>query len=228
MITFQCSCGQKMSAREEFAGRMAKCRNCGSTVTIPAHGRPPQSEAVSEPAPTPDPPTRVKKVKATPDHVATCLVESVQNIGTADAVELVEKSGAAPTLVDVELKYLHVAAIELAVHSSIDSTSKRDRILDAFHRRLDRWARRRASGQFDFATCLLRSGSYVQQAKSRMAPNMAPVLEKLGFGVIGLFSEYCGISADNILLLWLIEQRFSTHLIETTKFLKRICIVETI
>lgn len=35
-ITFHCQCGQRLSARDELAGKATKCPKCGSQLTIPA------------------------------------------------------------------------------------------------------------------------------------------------------------------------------------------------
>ncbi len=35
LITFECSCGREFKAREEYAGKRAKCPDCGSIVAIP-------------------------------------------------------------------------------------------------------------------------------------------------------------------------------------------------
>jgi hypothetical protein len=37
-ISFECSCGKKMSAKEEFAGRRLRCPECQRVVTIPKAG----------------------------------------------------------------------------------------------------------------------------------------------------------------------------------------------
>jgi hypothetical protein len=37
-IPFECSCGRKMSAKEEFAGRRLRCPECQRVVTIPKPG----------------------------------------------------------------------------------------------------------------------------------------------------------------------------------------------
>src|SRR4051812_2527403 len=37
-IPFECSCGKKMSAKEEFAGRRLRCPECQRIVTIPKPG----------------------------------------------------------------------------------------------------------------------------------------------------------------------------------------------
>jgi hypothetical protein len=39
-IPFQCACGKKMSAKEDFAGRRLRCPDCQSVVTIPKPGSP--------------------------------------------------------------------------------------------------------------------------------------------------------------------------------------------
>ncbi len=62
-ISFQCECGRKLSARDELAGRSARCPACSTVLKIPV----PQAEAIaasedtyaleetSTPAPTPSP-----------------------------------------------------------------------------------------------------------------------------------------------------------------------------
>lgn len=40
-ISFQCQCGKKMSAKEEFAGRRLRCPDCQRVVTIPRPGSAP-------------------------------------------------------------------------------------------------------------------------------------------------------------------------------------------
>src|SRR5580658_6435266 len=36
MIQFACACGKKFSVPDDYAGRAARCKNCGATVTVPA------------------------------------------------------------------------------------------------------------------------------------------------------------------------------------------------
>lgn len=54
-IPFQCDCGKKMTAKEEFAGRRLRCPDCQRVVTIPkpvqAAGSPPMFPA-GQPAKT--------------------------------------------------------------------------------------------------------------------------------------------------------------------------------
>jgi RsiW-degrading membrane proteinase PrsW (M82 family) len=54
-IVFQCECGQKLSAKDELAGRMIRCPACKNAITIPApQAAPPRAEegiyALEEPA----------------------------------------------------------------------------------------------------------------------------------------------------------------------------------
>lgn len=48
-ISFQCQCGKKMNAKEDFAGRRLRCPECQRVVTIPRPG----SSPVISPAETP-------------------------------------------------------------------------------------------------------------------------------------------------------------------------------
>lgn len=48
-ISFQCQCGKKMTAKEEFSGRRLRCPDCQRVVTIPRPG----SSAVIFPANSP-------------------------------------------------------------------------------------------------------------------------------------------------------------------------------
>lgn len=51
-ITFACQCGQRFRAKEEHAGKRAKCTRCGRPLTIPApsHAAAPQNASRSSPS----------------------------------------------------------------------------------------------------------------------------------------------------------------------------------
>ena len=51
-ITFACTCGKKLQAREEFAGRKMKCPKCGTVLQIP-EAAPPAAKRASHPTPPP-------------------------------------------------------------------------------------------------------------------------------------------------------------------------------
>src|SRR5262249_46522607 len=54
-IAFQCDCGKRLSARDEFAGRRTKCPACGVIATIP------NSAVATAPKPRPSKETIVGK-----------------------------------------------------------------------------------------------------------------------------------------------------------------------
>src|SRR5438105_3322003 len=50
MIEFACSCGKRFSVPDNFAGRTARCKACGSNVTVPQPFRRPLSRPVLGPS----------------------------------------------------------------------------------------------------------------------------------------------------------------------------------
>jgi len=54
-IKFQCACGKVLAARDEHAGRRAKCPACGTVVEVPkkSEARPASAPAAPRPAPAP-------------------------------------------------------------------------------------------------------------------------------------------------------------------------------
>ena len=66
-ITFHCQCGQRLSARDELAGRATKCPKCGAQLTIPAgKAAEPDRPAVHEDIPVRDEPPPVPKAAPLP------------------------------------------------------------------------------------------------------------------------------------------------------------------
>jgi len=54
-IKFRCTCGKVLAARDEHAGRRAKCPTCGAVVEVPkkSEARPASAPAAPRPAPAP-------------------------------------------------------------------------------------------------------------------------------------------------------------------------------
>jgi ubiquitin-protein ligase len=66
MIAFSCySCGRSFTVTDEYAGRSAKCKSCGATVTVPA--------AASQP--TIKIPMRTRRLRADAEAIATAFAD---------------------------------------------------------------------------------------------------------------------------------------------------------
>jgi hypothetical protein len=65
-ITFDCPCGQRLSACDESAGQAAKCPKCGSQLTVPAPQALPRDIPVRDQPSAPLPPKRASLPAAHP------------------------------------------------------------------------------------------------------------------------------------------------------------------
>ena len=66
-IRFTCSCGQPISARDEYAGRRVQCNGCKKIQTVPGQrGGVPTKLSTSRPAPTTPPPAAAPPTLAVP------------------------------------------------------------------------------------------------------------------------------------------------------------------
>src|SRR6267154_1552247 len=69
MICFSCgNCGKAFNVPETYAGRSARCKGCGATVTVPATVTPPPP-----PPPPPKVPMRIRRLRADAEEMATAF-----------------------------------------------------------------------------------------------------------------------------------------------------------
>jgi ubiquitin-protein ligase len=76
MISFSCgSCGKAFSVSEKYAGRSARCKGCGATVTVP------QASAMPSPPPA-KVPMRIRRLRADAEAMAATFRESAMIFAT--------------------------------------------------------------------------------------------------------------------------------------------------